>query len=87
MVTRTRNTASAISAFLVICPPQVSDTAESLIVCLLDFPSMSFGANLSNSASRSVAAWSLVSVSDRICTVDVAPLPTMTTDCGLTPMA
>ena len=35
MPTSTRNTTSAISAFLVIWPPQVSDTAESLMACLL----------------------------------------------------
>ena len=35
MLTITTNTSSAISAFLVICPPQVSETAESLIACVL----------------------------------------------------
>ena len=38
-------------------------------------------------ASRSLAVSSLLSVSDRICTVAVDPFPTTTTDWGLTPMA
>ena len=42
-----------MSAFLVIWPPQVSDTAESLMACLLGWPSEPFGWNASNSAVRS----------------------------------
>ena len=76
-----------MSAFLVICPPQVSETAESLIACVLGWPSAPLGWNLSNSASRSLAVSSLVSVSERICTVADAPLPTMTTDSASLPSA
>ena len=47
MATRTRNTASAINAFLVIWPPQVSETAESLMTCLLALPSEPLGWNFS----------------------------------------
>ena len=35
VVSSTRNTTRAMSAFLVICPPHVSETAESLMTCLL----------------------------------------------------
>ena len=82
-LTSTRNTTSAISAFLVIWSPQVSDTAESLMACLLGLPSVPLGWNASNNALRSLAVWSLDSVSERICTVADAPLPTMTTDSGV----
>ena len=71
-----------MSAFLVICPPQVSDTAESLIACLLGWPSAPLGWNASNSAVRSFSVSALVSVSERICTVAEPPLPTITTDSG-----
>ena len=37
----------------VIWPPQVSDTAESLIACLLGLPSVPFGWNASNNAAFS----------------------------------
>ena len=53
-----------MSAFLVIWPPQVSDTAESLIACLLGWPSAPLGWNASNSALRSSSVSWLVSVSD-----------------------
>ena len=66
MVTRIRNTARAISAFWVIWPPQVSETAESLMACLLGFPSDPLGWKLSNSASRTSAASSLLRASERI---------------------
>ena len=71
-----------MSAFLVIWPPQVSDTAESLMACLLGCPSVPLGWNASNSAVRSCSVSSLVSVSERICTVAEPPLPTTTTDSG-----
>ena len=87
MVTSTRNTTSAMSAFLVICPPQVSDTAESLIACLLGWPSEPFGWNASNSALRSCSVSGLVSVSERIWTVAEPPLPTTTTDSASLPSA
>ena len=66
-----------MSAFLVIWPPQVSDTAESLMACLLGWPSEPFGWNASNSPLRSFSVSSLVSVSERICTVAEPPLPTI----------
>ena len=53
--TRTTKTARAISAFLVIWPPQVSDTAESLMAALLGLPSVPLGLNASNKALRSLA--------------------------------
>ena len=65
-----------MSAFLVIWPPQVSDTAESLMAVGLGLPSEPLGWNLSNSASRNLSVWSLFSVSERICTVAEEPLPT-----------
>src|SRR6202012_5225026 len=85
-LTRARNTTSAISAFLVIWSPQVSDTAESLMACLLGLPSVPLGWNASNKELRNFEVWSLDSVSERICTVAEAPLPTMTTDSGSLPM-
>ncbi|COW83959.1 Uncharacterised protein [Mycobacterium tuberculosis] len=45
------------------------------------------GPKASNRASRSLAVWSLVSVSERICTVAEAPAPTITTDWGSLPRA
>ena len=68
-----------------IWPPQVSDTAESLMACLLGWPSGPFGWNASNSAVRSCSVSWLVSVSDRICTVAELPLPTTTTDSASLP--
>src|SRR5690349_21665889 len=87
MAARTRKTTSAMSAFLVICPPHDADTAESLIACLDTCPSAPLGWNASNSALRSFSVSSLVSVSERICTVAEPPLPTMTTDSGDLPSA
>ena len=66
MLTITTNTSRAIRAFWVICPPQVSETAESLIAWALAWPSGPLGWNLSNSALRSLAVSSLFSVSERI---------------------
>ncbi len=85
--TSARKITSAISAFLVIWSPQVSDTAESLMACLLGLPSAPMGWNASNSALRSVPVWSADSVSERICTVAEEPLPTMTTESGSAPSA
>ncbi|PQM47334.1 hypothetical protein C1Y40_02486 [Mycobacterium talmoniae] len=82
----TKNTPSAISAFLVIWAPQVPDTAESLMACLLGLPSTPLGWNLSNRASLSLLVGSLSRCLERICTVAEAPLPTMTTDSGSEPM-
>ena len=56
------------------------------MACLDGWPSEPFGWNASNSAVRSASVCSLVSVSERICTVSEAPLPTTTTDSGALPM-
>ena len=57
------------------------------MACLLGLPSAPLGWKASNRALRSFDVWSLDSVSERICTVAEAPLPTMTTDSGSRPMA
>ena len=53
------------------------------MACLDACPSEPLGWNASNSAVRSFSVSSLVSVSERICTVAEPPLPTRTTDSGL----
>ncbi len=71
-----------MSAFLVIWPPQLSDTPESLIASLLGCPSWPFGWKVSNSAVRTLSTSSFDSVAERICTVAEPPVPTVWTDWG-----
>ena len=86
-MTRTRNTASAMSACRVICPPHVPLTALSLIDAGAGVPLWPSGWNRVNRACLSATVLLGSSGTERISSDDPTPCPTVCTASGSWPTA